>query len=183
MKKQKFKRGDKVRIAKNLGPTMSHFEADQDAIVLGSYRDQYGGDNTTSYTVLLCEDGNHVSWYHQRQLRFIRHVGEKGITKVMTARDKRNATESDLGWIVTNWPSIRTRTPGATMTELMRRVGITNPWGFRGEAFMWYRNAERTHQLLDPVLSTGDLEKVKKFLGTVARKLKPMADEGAAAKL
>jgi hypothetical protein len=45
---QKFKRGDKVHIAKDLWPSMPHFDNDRDAIIIGSYRDQYGGDNIKS---------------------------------------------------------------------------------------------------------------------------------------
>ena len=40
---QKFKKGDYVRVTKNLGPMMSHFKSDCNAIVMGSYNDRYGG--------------------------------------------------------------------------------------------------------------------------------------------
>mgnify|MGYP003348488012 CR=1 FL=1 len=89
MKAQKFKRGDLVRIAKDLGASMAHFEADQDAIVMGSYRDLCGSgpNNTKEYEVLLCKNGDSHSWYYERQLTFIKHVGEDAITAL---KDKYN---------------------------------------------------------------------------------------------
>ena len=67
---QKFNHGDLVHIAKDLGRAMHHFEADQDAIVVGSYADQYGGDDTKSYTLHLQGHGP-VSWYSEHQLTLI----------------------------------------------------------------------------------------------------------------
>lgn len=80
MIKQKFHRGDQVHIAKDLGPSMSHFENDRNAIVIGSYRDLYGGDDTKSYSVMFA-DGSTSSWYDEWQLTFLRHVGEAGIER------------------------------------------------------------------------------------------------------
>ena len=67
------------------------------------------------------------------------------------------------GYLKTHWPDIREKPTGATMDELMRRIGITNPWGSRGEGITYYSNAMATFQLLDPVLSTGDIAKVEEF--------------------
>lgn len=76
-------------------------------------------------------------------------------------------TQSNLDWIVSNWASIRANTSGATMTELMRLCGITEPWGKHGEGFEWYGNAMATRRLLDPVLMTGDMRKVEAFFKRV----------------
>lgn len=158
---QKFKRGDVVRIAKDLGPSMSHFQADKDAIVLGSYRELCGGGNGNSYNVMFCDTGSECAWYEEWQLEFLRHGGLEEIEKVIKAREEREKSETDLEWIVTNWLDIREKPPGATMGELMRRVGISNPWGGRGEGITYYSNAMATFQLLDEVLSTGDVAKVE----------------------
>ena len=58
MTKQKYKRGNLVHIAKDLGDHMSHFTSDKDVIIVGSYADQYGGSDTDSYTVMFVDDGN-----------------------------------------------------------------------------------------------------------------------------
>ena len=52
---QKFHKGDWVRVAKDLGPSMRHFTANCEAIVIGSYADQYGGDCREDYTLHLKE--------------------------------------------------------------------------------------------------------------------------------
>lgn len=46
-KDQKFHKGDHVRVAKDLGPRMSHFKNDCDAIVISSYDDKLGGGQMT----------------------------------------------------------------------------------------------------------------------------------------
>ncbi len=80
MNEQKFKRGDVVHIAADLGQSMSHFEKDEDVVILYSYADEYGGDDTKSYSVLFVKGGNEVSWYDEHQLTFMYHGGEEIIT-------------------------------------------------------------------------------------------------------
>ena len=167
--KQKFHRGDVVHIAKDLGSLMAHFDADKDAIVMGSYRDQYGGSNTRDYTLMFCDTGYECSWYQEEQLTFLRHGGEPEIEKVLFLKAKREATETDLDWIIANWLAIRENPSGATMGALMRLIGITNPWP-HGEGFELADNQMKTFLLLDPALSTGDKDKVlarvKEIIGT-----------------
>jgi hypothetical protein len=93
---QKFTRGDVVRVADDLGSTMSHFRSGADAIVMGSYRDQYGGSDAKNYTLMFCDDGNRVSWYYEYQLTLIRHGGQRERRKrrtccgsLRTGRDSR----------------------------------------------------------------------------------------------
>jgi uncharacterized protein YoxC len=107
---QKFHRGDVVHIVKDLGESMSHFTADKDVVILGSYADQFGGTDTESYTVLFIEDGNESSWYHERQLTFLRHEGEEFIKKIQSDRENYDKKVSQLDWIVSNWKEIRLRT-------------------------------------------------------------------------
>ncbi len=162
---QKFKRGDVVHIAADLGQCMSHFTADKDVVIMGSYADQFGGENTKNYTVLFCEDGNECSWYKEYQLIFLRHGGEELITKIKKDREVKERVERDLGWIVDNWKEIREKgVPGASLNTLMSLIGITNPWGNHGEGIDLYNHQSYTMKCLDPVLLTGDIEKVKQFI-------------------
>ena len=72
---QKFFEGDLVRVAKDLGPTMFHFPCDQEAVVIGSYADQYWGrdaHHSQEFTLYLLEEGGEVSWYWENQLELIR---------------------------------------------------------------------------------------------------------------
>lgn len=85
MKKQKFFRGHRVHITANLPKSMSHFTGDVDAIVDGSYSDQYGGSNVDDYSLLLLTKRPYrVSWYHEHQLTLVnsdRDAGERLLQK------------------------------------------------------------------------------------------------------
>ncbi len=85
MKNQKFFRGQRVRVADDLGSMMRHFTSGCDAIVVGSFSDQMsrisGADMDIvkeieeSYTLLLLksEDGtmSTASWYEESQLTLV----------------------------------------------------------------------------------------------------------------
>jgi len=164
MQKSKYKRGDLVRIDTKLGPPVSLVEADQDAIVLEILDTRFWKGNEQDYLLLLCESGIRIAWYNEWQLSLIRYVGEEEIKQVLADRARRETLEGNLEWIVTKWPSIRVKPPAATMCELMRRIGITDPWGARSEGYTYYMNAHETYKLLDPVLQTADLLKVNGFI-------------------
>lgn len=93
MKKQKFFRGQRVRIADDLGVAMSHFPSGRDAIVVGSYSDLYHGSMSHrdhEYSLMLQEDDgtiNTSSWYHEAQLAFVDKDREKG-EKLLQLRRK-----------------------------------------------------------------------------------------------
>lgn len=65
--KQKFRCGQRVRIAADLGSAMKHFPADRLATVRYTHAHAYGGDSVKSYC--LDVDGiGEISWYEERQL-------------------------------------------------------------------------------------------------------------------
>lgn len=150
---QRFHRGDRVYVAADLGETMRHFEAGAEAIVIGSYADQYGGSDRHMYTLMFVEHGGTASWYYDQQLTLVRHGTEDDIRAVIAEREARQVHERDVAWIAQNWATIREKTPGATADELMRRVGISNPWGSQGEGMAYYANWQQTFAALDPILS------------------------------
>jgi len=67
--------------------------------------------------------------------------------------------QSDLAWIVANWPKIRLEVPAATMEKIYQLVGggMNNP--------------VITHRIVDPALSGGSFKDVKTFFRTF-RKLR-----------
>ncbi len=67
---QKFPCGSRVRIAKDLGRSMSHFASDRDATVKYVYAHAYGGNNVTSYCLDVDGIGS-SSWYEEHQLTAI----------------------------------------------------------------------------------------------------------------
>jgi hypothetical protein len=71
--RQKFHKGDRVFIAKDLGPTMKHFDSGVKGTVVGSYADQYpmwGSRDTSQYTIDIDAVGQ-VSWYYEHQLTLL----------------------------------------------------------------------------------------------------------------
>lgn len=69
--KQKFYRYDLVRVADDLGKTMSHFPgAGELAVVEGSYADLCHGSDRKSFGLMFEKHGG-VSWYNESQLTLI----------------------------------------------------------------------------------------------------------------
>lgn len=87
MAKQKFFRGHRVKVADKMPNEMRHFTGGCEAIVVGSYRDEYGGsDHFPTYDLLIFEkdEWNQVAWYPEELLTLVcanRDTGEKIIQK------------------------------------------------------------------------------------------------------
>lgn len=153
--RQKFHKGDWVRVAKDLGPMMKHFPADCEAIVLGSYADQYGGDERNSFTLYLKGHGL-CAWYYGSQLTLI----ESGrVDKLKNWKDEAEAErkqKSDLDWIFANGPEVAEKPHDASIRALAKCFGLTNLWGSNGEGVTYYSNAIGTLELAAPYLKAGD---------------------------
>ena len=152
---QKFQKGDWVRVAKDLGPSMSHFTADCEAIVIGSYADQFGGSNGNSYT-LHPKGRGQSSWYYGNQLKLI----ESGcLDKLQAWEDEAEAErkqKSDLEWIFLNGAAVAEKPHGASIEALAKCFGLTNLWGRNGEGITYYSNSMVTLDLAAPYLKAGD---------------------------
>lgn len=148
---QMFHKGDLVHVAKDLGPMMSHFENDTDAIVIGSYKDQFGGDNVDSFTLHL-EGRGQASWYYGCQLTLL----EKGRHDLLDAwqREEREKAEreSNLSWIFNNGAAVMKSASGATVAALARCMGITNLWGSAGEGITLYEMSRLVMSIAHPFL-------------------------------
>jgi hypothetical protein len=154
------KRGDIVDIRpEDLSMGMSHFPTGR-AVVLDSYRVQYGGgpENDRLFTVMF-DDGREVSWYKPENFVFVRHAGEAYIAQLQAVKDARDKQASDLDWVVAHWPEARKR--GAALCTLMALLGVTEPWGSHGEAFTYYANVHGMLMVLEPALGTGDVAQVR----------------------
>ena len=93
---QKFPRGARVLIAKDLGPTMGHFSgAGHEAIVQYTYAQKFEGSNIDSYSLVLLdpetgEPYNSSAWYHEDQLTLLNDdvaAGEKIIEAYEDSHD------------------------------------------------------------------------------------------------
>lgn len=88
----------------------------------------------------------------------------------------RISKESDIDWIFANWSKIRETPSNATMNELMRRVGIDDPWDRRGPhnvGIVWCQNAEKVHRYLDSSLTAGDRERFDELCEEAQKQCRP----------
>ena len=69
-KGQKFPPGTRVRIADDLGRSMSHFPKGKLATIKYVYAHAYGGSDIKSYSLDIDGLGFH-SWYHEGQLKAV----------------------------------------------------------------------------------------------------------------
>ena len=155
---QKFYKGDLVRVAKDLGPHMGHFTADCDAIVIGSYADQYGGRsarNQQQYTLHLNGIGR-CSWYDEEQLTLTENGRMDKLQAWKEEADLEHKQKSDLDWAFSNGAAVLERSHGASIQALAHCFGLTDLWGSHGEGFVYHENARGTLQLAEPFLKAGD---------------------------
>ena len=93
MKKQKFQYGDLVHITKDMPSWMTHFENNQDAIILGSYSDIYseevGEDDDKKYSVFIKDKGEH-SWYREEVLTLIKKNQQELLIKWREKLKRKN---------------------------------------------------------------------------------------------
>jgi|GEM_PF-1438527 len=156
---QKYHKGDFVHVIKDLGPTMSHFESDCYAIVIGSYKDQYGGGKRESqqYTIHIKGRGE-SSWYYEQQLELIQS-DRMDLLQQWGNEEKEEATQkSNLDWIFKNGSDVLQSAHGATISALASCLGITNLWGSHGEGLTYYTNALQVLAAAEPFLKTGNKE-------------------------
>lgn len=118
-RKQKFNYGDLVQITDDLGQSMDHFDKGCRAIVIGSYKDQYGGSNITDYTVHV-EGKGQVSWYHESQLIFIRYAPSL-LIKWKEKAEKAEENYKDIKWIKRNW-----KTNKVTYSSILRLFDLVD---------------------------------------------------------
>ncbi len=153
--KQKFQKHDLVRIAKDLGKSMSHFTNDCDAVVLYSYADKYGHGAHDKYALYLKGHG-FSAWYYEHQLSLIKKH-QKGLKKQWKKKAKKlEKLESDLDWIFERGK--QDTYSGSTVSALAECFGLTNLWGSRGEGVTYYMNSLATIDLAAPFLDKHDKE-------------------------
>lgn len=72
--RQKFSKLSFVRVCDEMPESMSHFDSGFNAVVCGTYSQEYGGTDVGSYSLYMIKDGsivNRVSWYHEDQLTLL----------------------------------------------------------------------------------------------------------------
>jgi hypothetical protein len=153
--KQKFHKGDLVHVAKDLGPYMEHFTNDIDAIVLGSYNDQFGGGDIKSYSLHLKGKG-HSSWYYESQLTLLENNRPDLLNQWEAEAEAEIKIKSDLDWIFSHGQEVLDQGWEASVQALANCFGLINLWGNHGEGFIYFENATITLALAEPYLKTND---------------------------
>ena len=165
---QKFHEGDWVQVAKDLGLSMRHFTGDCEAIVLGSYADQYGGSNHSIYSLHIKGPGR-VSWYHEPQLTLIEIGRLDKLAEWEAKQEAERKQASNMDWIFANGADVLKSAHGATVQTLAECFGLTNLWGSHGEGMTYYSNAMGTLKLAAPFLLAGDKEGWMAYAETLKR--------------
>lgn len=155
--KQKYHKGGLVHVAKFLGSEMSHFKNDCDAIIIGSYRDQFVDSNDKSYTLFIKDHGE-VSWYEEHQLELIERNRNDLLVEWKAKIKKTIEVQSNLDWIFNNGPEIWKSMPYASIVSLAKTLGIYNMWGSRGEGFAFWENSMYILMAAEPYLKNKDKE-------------------------
>jgi hypothetical protein len=158
-KEQKFKRGNLVHIAKNLGSMMSHFENDKDAIIVGSYADRYGGSNTNSYTVMFTDTGGQSSWYEEHQLTLINEGGEHLFEEANKNKERISKQNTDITYIASKIDE------GSLSSEsillLFEMLGHNTSFHSNGEFFVLFSEWQQLHPIFVHIKNAETLEEAQ----------------------
>jgi hypothetical protein len=151
---QKFHNGDHVMIAEDLGSDMSHFQSGCEAIVVSSYADEYGGNDSGSYTVDIKGYGR-TAWYCEHQLTLIRSGAHDLLAQWREEMNEFIAMQSNLDWIFSNGNDVLVSASAATCEALFACLTDSNMWGSSGEGFAWRKNALAALRMASPYLLNG----------------------------
>jgi hypothetical protein len=156
---QKFKRGNLVHIAKDLGSTMSHFENDKDVIIVGSYADKYGGNDIKSYTIVFLDTGEEISWYQEHQLTLIDEGGEHLFEQAKKNREAISKQDKDINFIVSKLDE------GTLSSEsilfLFEMLGYNSLFNTSGEFFTLVSEWQRFHPVFLHIKNAETLEEAQ----------------------
>ena len=160
MNEQKYKKGDLVMIAKDLGDGMSHFTSDCEAIVMYTYASEYGGDDVESYGLYIKGKGQ-TAWYKEHQLTLIKSSQHELLNQWKDDKKKEIEKHSNVDWIFKNGKEVASRPHGASIQTLASMLGCDNLWGSRGEGIIWEDNARATMSHATSFLLKGDFDGYK----------------------
>jgi len=157
---QKFHKGDLVKIAKeNVYICSNCLTPYLQAIVIGSYKDQYGGSDTDSiqYTLFI-KDYGRISWFYETLLTLIEKNRIDLLEKWEFDKNEEVKTKSNLDWIFENSEEVIKNPMGCSIESLANCLGLTNLWGSKGEGITYYINAQMTLLIAKPFLEKKDKE-------------------------
>lgn len=157
---QKFKRGNKVRVLKgheiltsDRGVVdISPERIGQEAVIIGSYADQFGGNDHKQYSIMFLENGSKVSWFNEKDLEFLEEGGENLIEQGQAKRDSIKKENTDLTSIVTNWATKKEQQHSDTILYLFDKIGFTSSFLKHGEFFNLWCDWEKAYPLFELIM-------------------------------
>lgn len=154
---QKFRRGDLVRIADDLGPHMVHFRKSCEVIVLGSFDDLYGGgrEDCHTYSVFFKDQGS-CSWYEEGQLTLVAEGQHARLAEWELALEADWKQKADLDWIFAHGEEVVARGYTASLQALADTFNFGSLWGRFGEGIDLHANSAWLVVRAAPFLRTGD---------------------------
>lgn len=180
---QKFNRGNKVRI-KFGWPAYSSTKGDhdsmpqlvnQEAIIYGSYKDLYGGDDVSNYQIILCETGGSLSWMDESQLALINKGGEHLFEEAEEIKNRIVKLSTDLASILSTWNNKKEKQNTITMKFLLTKIGFESAFDSTGEFFHLYNEWITMVPLIDAIMNHTPGEKPSAELSNFLTKEYPAA--------
>ena len=136
---------------------MSHFQSGMEAIVIGSYKDKYGGSDTESYTLHI-KGSEETSWYYEHQMELIEKACYEELHEWEQYLENEEEIKSNIDWIFENGPEVAVSPNGYSIQTLFNCICKGSLWGSRGEGVDYYANAQAIMQLAKSFLENGDKE-------------------------
>lgn len=161
---QKFKRGNKVKVLFGhpiwSGGKVSDMvpeEVGTECIIIGSYADQYGGNDRDSYTVIFCDTGLETSWKQESQLEFVEEGGEHLIEQAKLKRDEIKQRNTDLKWIISNWKEKKGGFSSDTILFLFDKIGYKSAFFKNGEFYTLSSEWTNLYPIFDTIFTVPEI--------------------------
>ena len=125
--------------------------------VIGSYADQYGGDNNTSYTLYIKDKGQ-SSWYRDHELTLIDKNRCDLLQLWKEKEDREYKQKYNLNWVFLHGKEVIAEMYSASIHSLANCLDLTvdDMWGSHGEGFVYMENTLRILELAAPFLEKND---------------------------
>ena len=146
MENQKFKRGNKCRIISEYVPYSGYFDGvergriknehyNDEVIILYSYAEKYGGNDTYNYSVIKSDGSCEWSWVNKDELELIEIGGEYLIDEAKEMQNKIHLQHSNIVWIKNNFGF---NLPSDSILHLFKLIDYDSAFNHNGEFISLY---------------------------------------------
>ena len=153
---QKFQRGNRVKILfghkvyTNNGVIDMHPEyVGREAVIIGSYADQYGGSERSKYTIIYCDNGNEMSWVEESQMELIHIGGEHMIDEAKEMADILLKLHTDIKSITRSWKDKGMNVSTDTILFLFDKIGFKSNFLSNGEYYSLFSDWQKMYNFFD----------------------------------